>query len=53
MDGFGRLRRSRRGGVVLDLMVGSGVVLVGAFLLYDLGFTLHSILHGAERFFGV
>jgi|HubBroStandDraft_1064217.scaffolds.fasta_scaffold336920_2 hypothetical protein len=47
------VRINRRGGVVLDLILGIGIVLVGAFLLFDLGFTFHMILHGAERFFGV
>jgi hypothetical protein len=46
-----RLRSSQRAGVVLDLIVGSGIVLVGAFLLYHVGLTFHEILHGAERFF--
>jgi hypothetical protein len=48
-----RLQRSRRGGVLLDLVLAVGLVLVGAFLLSELGITFHSILHGAERFFGV
>jgi hypothetical protein len=49
---FVRLRGSRRGGVVLDLILGFGVVLVGSFLLFQLGLTFHSLLGGAERFFG-
>jgi hypothetical protein len=47
------LRHASRGGVVLDLILGFGIVLVGAFFLYEAGFTFHGILHGAERFFGV
>jgi len=48
-----RLRTSHRGGIVLDLVLAFGVVLVGAFLLYGAGITFHSLLHGAERFFGL
>jgi hypothetical protein len=48
-----RLRSSRSGGVVLDLILGFGIILVGAFVLYDVGLTFHTILHGAARFFGV
>jgi hypothetical protein len=48
-----RLRTTRRGGVLLDVIVLFGVVLVGAFVLYGVGLTFHEILHGAERFFGV
>jgi len=47
-----RLRMNHRGGVVLDLVLGLGVLLVGTFALYHLGFTFHSLLHGAEQFFG-
>jgi hypothetical protein len=48
-----RLRRNIRGGVVLDLVLALGVILVGAYLLYDVGLTFHTILHGAERFFNL
>jgi hypothetical protein len=52
--GFGRgLRTSRRGGLLLDVVLVFGVILVGAFLLYGVGLTFHMLLHGAERFFGV
>jgi hypothetical protein len=47
------LRRTLRGGVVLDVVLAFGLILVGAFLLYHLGLTFHTILLGAERFFGV
>ncbi|MGA8663962.1 MAG: hypothetical protein WB809_02685 [Thermoplasmata archaeon] len=47
------LRRTHRAGVVLDLVLALGVMLVGAFLLYHVGLTFHSILHAAARFFGV
>jgi hypothetical protein len=47
------LTRNRRGGVVLDLVVAFGVILVGAFFLYHVGLTFHALLHSAERFFGV
>lgn len=47
------LRGTRRGGVVLDLILGFGILLVGAFLLYHVGITFHEILHGAKGFFGV
>jgi hypothetical protein len=33
-------------------VLGLAVVLVGAFLLYQAGLTFHTVLHGAERFFG-
>ena len=47
------LHTSNRGGVFLDLVLALGIVLVGAFALYHVGLSFHSILHGAERFFGV
>jgi hypothetical protein len=53
MRGGRVFRNSCRGGVALDLILGMGIVLVGAFFLYEAGFTFHTILHGAERFFGV
>jgi hypothetical protein len=33
-------------------MLGLAVIVVGAFLLYQVGLTFHTVLHGAERFFG-
>lgn len=48
-----RLRGGARGGVVLDLVLAAGIVLIGAFLLYSLGLTFHQILYGAGRFFGL
>ena len=51
---FGRgLRGDRRGGVLLDIVLALGLILIGAFLLNAMGLSFHSILHGAERFFGV
>ena len=47
-----RLRQDHRGGVVLDLIVGSALVLFGAFALASFGLSLPEILHGAGRFFG-
>ncbi len=44
---------SRRGGVVLDLVVGAGLVLIAAYTLDRLGFTLVDLLTGARHFFGV
>ncbi len=52
MDVGRRLRKTNRGGVTLDLVLGVGVILVGAFLLYSAGLSFHTLLHGAERFFG-
>jgi hypothetical protein len=47
-------RKSQRGGVVLDLIVGGAVVLLGAFALYHyFGLTLGELVHGARQFFGV
>jgi len=51
-----RLRRRRmnaRGGVLLDLVLATAVVLAGAFMLDLLGISFHGILHGAAHFFGV
>jgi len=46
------LRLDRRGGVLLDLVVGLALVLLGAFALSALGISFHEILRGAGRFFG-
>ncbi len=48
-----RWHAHRRGGVVLDLILGVGLVLVGAFALGLLGLNFGEILEGAKRFFGV
>jgi hypothetical protein len=48
-----RWRAQRRGGVVLDLILGVGLVLLGAFLLGLLGVSFGEILRGAGRFFGL
>lgn len=50
---FRALRRDVRGGVVLDLVLATALVLVGAFLLASMGVTFHAIVHGAEHFFGL
>lgn len=47
------LRRSRRGGVLLDAILGFGIVVLGAFALDSFGLNLHEILQGAGRFFGL
>ncbi len=47
------LRRSQRGGVVLDLVLAAGLILIGAFTLNLIGITLHELLRGAGHFFGV
>ncbi|HTT46114.1 MAG TPA: hypothetical protein VMH38_08930 [Thermoplasmata archaeon] len=47
------MKLDRRGGVVLDLIVGSALVLLGAFALASLGITFPEILRGASRFFGL
>jgi hypothetical protein len=46
-------RMNERGGVLLDLVLAAAFVLVGAFLLSQVGITFHAILHGAAHFFGV
>jgi hypothetical protein len=45
-------RTQRRAGVVLDLILGVGVILVGAFVLAHLGLSFGEIVSGARRFFG-
>jgi hypothetical protein len=45
------LRHSRRGGLLLDVVLAFGVILIGAFLLGHLGLSFHELLHGAEHFF--
>lgn len=47
------LRRNRRGGVLLDLVLAVGLVLLAAFALYALGITFGEILSGAGHFFGI
>jgi hypothetical protein len=46
------LRRSRRGGVVLDLVVAAALILLGAFALAHLGISFGELVSGARRFFG-
>ena len=47
------LRVNSRGGILLDAVLVLGIVMVGAFLLYGVGLTFHTILRGAEHFFGL
>jgi hypothetical protein len=50
---FRRFRLSRRGGVLLDVVLSLALILVGAYALESIGITFHQILHGALHFFGV
>jgi hypothetical protein len=50
---FAVRRFNQRGGVVLDIVLAVGLILLGAFVLYSLGITLGEILSGAAHFFGV
>jgi hypothetical protein len=45
--------RSTRAGVVLDLVVAVGLILIGAFVLEAVGITWADLLSGAARFFGL
>jgi hypothetical protein len=45
--------RDTRGGLLLDAVLALGIVALGAFALYTLGFTFGEILNGAFRFFGI
>jgi len=49
----GNLRRNRNGGALLDLVIGTGLVLLGAFALASVGITFPELLRGASRFFGL
>jgi hypothetical protein len=44
--------RSQRAGVLLDLVVAAGLILLGAFALSSLGISFGEILSGAGHFFG-
>jgi len=44
-------RRNRRGGVLLDIVVAVGLIVLAAFVLSRLGIGFHEILGGARRFF--
>jgi hypothetical protein len=48
-----RLRQNRSGGVLLDLVIATALVLLGAFALNRLGIHLSEILVGARHFFGI
>jgi hypothetical protein len=48
-----RLGRNRRAGVLLDAVVGFGLVLLGAFALDALGLSFREIVGGAAHFFGL
>lgn len=51
---MGRVHRlSVRGGVLLDLVLAGGIILVGAFVLELVGVNFAELLSGAARFFGV
>ena len=53
LAGRGRGHRiNRRGGVLLDLVLATALVLIGAFALDLLGITFLEILQGAAHFFG-
>jgi hypothetical protein len=45
--------RNRRGGLLLDLVLVIGIVLLAAFVLDMVGINFGMILSGAERFFGM
>jgi len=45
-------RQSHGAGVLLDLVLAAGIVLVGAFVLSSVGLTFGELVHGAGRFFG-
>jgi hypothetical protein len=46
-------RMGLRGGVILDLVLAAGLILVGAFVLSLLGVNFAEILTGAGHFFGL
>jgi hypothetical protein len=46
------LRRDSRGGVVLDLVIATALVLLGAFALSRLGISFAQVWIGARHFFG-
>jgi hypothetical protein len=45
--------RSRRAGVVLDVVVAVGLIVIGAFVLEAVGVSWADLVHGVERFFGL
>jgi hypothetical protein len=45
--------RSTRGGVVLDLVIAFGLILLAAFALEWLGISFADLLQQAARFFGL
>jgi hypothetical protein len=46
-----RLRRSARGGLLLDAVLAVGVLLLGAFVLAHFGITFSEVVGGARQFF--
>ncbi len=44
-------RMNRSGGVVLDLVLSTGLVLMGAFALNALGISFGELVRGASQFF--
>jgi hypothetical protein len=48
-----RWRLDQRAGVLLDLVIGTALVILAAFALYALGLNFGEILNGAGHFFGI
>ncbi len=46
-------QRSIRGGIVLDLVLAVGLVLIAAFLLESIGISWADLVHAFARFFGL
>jgi len=46
------LRRSSRGGIVLDLVIAVGLILLATFVLTAVGVTWSDLVNGFVRFFG-
>lgn len=46
-------RMNQRAGVLLDLVLAVGLILLAAFVLFAFGITFHEILSGAGHFFGI
>jgi hypothetical protein len=44
--------RSGRGGVILDVVVALGLLVLAAFALSHIGITLPDLIHGVQRFLG-
>ena len=48
-----KLQRSIRGGIVLDLVLAVGLVLIAAFLLESIGISWSDLVQSFVRFFGL